>query len=324
MAERDESFLSRWSRLKQEAVKGAKKPGTEAARTEHAALDQTVTTPAVGAATQPVPGDDGKSVPTPDQPAIDFENLDFDKLDGNSDYRPFMSANVPDEIRNKALNKLWLSDPVLSGPDQLSDYMEDFTDAARAVPPGLLKTAYKVGQGFLSDEEAAEWDRLGRKEPAQTKPATAEIAIAPESPDQAEIAAFLAASDSYAQSLYPPESNHLVDLPSLMAPNAHFFVARRSGKALGCGALIIAEDGWGEVKRMWVAPDARGQGIGRKLLETIETAAREKGIGVLRLETGIKQPEAVALYRSCGFTECEPFGSYQPDPLSLFMEKRLT
>ncbi len=317
MSDSDEPFLSRWARLKSEATRPPKSSSTKTA-----ALDPTqADAPAAERMPGPEPAD-AEAGAKPEEPALDLEKIDFDSLGADSDYKPFMRAEVPDEIRSKALSKLWLSDPVLSGPEQLSDYMEDFTDAARAVPAGTLRTAYKIGQGFLSDEEAAEWDRLGRKEPAKP-PAAPQLVVAKESPDQPEIGAFLAASDAYSQSLYPAESNHLVDLSVLMATNAHFFVARKEGKALGCGALIVADDGSGELKRMWVSPEARGQGVGRKLLDAIEATARETGVSVLRLETGIHQPEAIGLYRRSGFVDCGPFGSYQPDPLSLFMEKRL-
>lgn len=320
MSDGDEPFLSRWSRLKRESANHAKQPRLDAAENEHAAPEAAQKRDQSSESEPEVQADES-SFGKPEQPALDLDKIDFDRLDGSSDYKPFMSASVPDEIRSKALSKLWLSDPVLSGPEQLSDYMEDFTDATRAVPGGLLKTAYKVGQGFLSDEEAAEWDRLGREE-KPLPPAAAQIVIGPESPDQPEVAAFLAAADAYSKSLYPPESNHLLGLAALMAPNVHFFVARRDGRALGCGALVVAE-AWGEVKRMWVDPDARGQSIGRRLVEAIETTARKKSVSILRLETGIRQPEAIGLYRRCGFTECKPFGSYELDPLSIFMEKRL-
>jgi putative acetyltransferase len=72
---------------------------------------------------------------------------------------------------------------------------------------------------------------------------------------------------------------------------------------------------------MFVSPSARGLKLGRRLLERIEALASENGERLLRLETGAKQPEALALYRSAGFVEIGPFGSYRPDPLSLFMEK---
>ena len=149
------------------------------------------------------------------------------------------------------------------------------------------------------------------------------VTIAAETPDQPEISAFLAASDAYSQSLYPPESNHLVDLSVLTATNAHFLVARRGNEAVGCGALITKGASWGELKRMWVSPAVRGRGLGRRLVEAIEAEARTRGIKTLRLETGIYQLEAIGLYRKCGFAEREPFGDYQPDPLSLFMEKQL-
>ncbi len=75
---------------------------------------------------------------------------------------------------------------------------------------------------------------------------------------------------------------------------------------------------------MYVAPEVRGQGVGRALLACIETEAAREGLALLRLETGIRQAEAIALYRSCGYVDCAPFGEYQPDRLSRFMEKKLT
>ena len=103
-----------------------------------------------------------------------------------------------------------------------------------------------------------------------------------------------------------------------------FLVARRAGEALGCGALRIdAEGSYGEVKRMFVLPRARRLKLGRRILDRLEAEARREGLGCLRLETGIHQPEALGLYRAAGFVERGPFGEYGPDPLSVFMEKRL-
>ena len=150
------------------------------------------------------------------------------------------------------------------------------------------------------------------------------IKIKIENPDQAEVHALLAASDAYMASLYPAESNHMVDVRTLTQPHVTFLVARAEGRAVGCGAVVRSADGWAEIKRMFVSPAARGRRVGRKLLEKLEAVAREKGTTVLRLETGISQPEALALYRSAGFREIEPFGDYRPDPLSLFMEKTIT
>ena len=149
------------------------------------------------------------------------------------------------------------------------------------------------------------------------------IRITIENPAQTEVAALLEASDTYMASLYPAESNHMLDLASLQRPEVTFLVARVDGSALGCGAVVSSGQGWAEIKRMFVSPAARGLKLGRRLLDEIEAIAVRSGDRLLRLETGAKQPEALALYRSAGFVEIGPFGGYRPDPLSLFMEKPL-
>jgi len=149
------------------------------------------------------------------------------------------------------------------------------------------------------------------------------IEIAVEDPDQPEVALLLQASDVYMASLYPAESNHMLDVASLRQPGVAFLVARVDGKALGCGAVVDSGEGWAEVKRMFVSPAARGLKLGRRLLDELEAIAIRRGARVLRLEMGGLQPEALGLYRSAGFVEIGPFGSYGPDPLSIFMEKTL-
>jgi putative acetyltransferase len=144
-----------------------------------------------------------------------------------------------------------------------------------------------------------------------------------ENPDQQDVRRLLSASDAYMAALYPADSNHMADIASLAAENVRFLVARSDGAYMGCGALILNDDGSAEIKRMWVEQQSRGLKLGRRLLQAIEAEAREQKVMVLRLETGILQPEAIGLYRSEGFAEIEPFGSYRPDPLSVFMEKRL-
>jgi putative acetyltransferase len=147
--------------------------------------------------------------------------------------------------------------------------------------------------------------------------------IRPERPDQPEVIALIEALDAYANALYPPESNHLLDIASLSAPAVTFLVVRDGIEAVGCGAVLRDPRGWGEVKRMYVRPDQRGRGTGRRMLAEIESVARANSLPLLRLETGIRNTEALALYRRSGFVECGPFGDYAPDPLSVFMEKRV-
>jgi putative acetyltransferase len=74
---------------------------------------------------------------------------------------------------------------------------------------------------------------------------------------------------------------------------------------------------------MFVRAQARGNGVGRRLLEALEDAARQRNVDRVSLETGIRQPEAIGLYRAAGYRDCPPFGTYRDDPLSLFMTKRL-
>lgn len=149
------------------------------------------------------------------------------------------------------------------------------------------------------------------------------FAIALEDPAKPEIIALLDEGERYGASLYPAESNHFLSIDELRADNLRFAVARNAdGVAIATGALAL-NDGWAELKRMWVVPTARGQGLSKALLVELEARAREAGITLLRLETGIANHEALGLYERTGFVRIGPFGDYRPDPLSVFMEKQL-
>jgi putative acetyltransferase len=144
-----------------------------------------------------------------------------------------------------------------------------------------------------------------------------------ESADKADVIALIAELDAYQDSLYPPESRHALDLAGLTRPNVLFAVARDgAGRAVGCGAVVLGADS-GELKRMFVSPAHRGQGLARQLLARLESEAAARGCRLLRLETGPYQPDALGLYARCGYARCGPFGGYADDPLSVFMEKLL-
>lgn len=152
---------------------------------------------------------------------------------------------------------------------------------------------------------------------------SAAMQIAFESPDQPEVIALIADLDAYQLSLYPPESVYALDLPSLLQPHVRFAVARDdAGAAVGCAALVLTPE-YGEIKRMYVQPTARGLGLARRLLDLLEGAAREQGCPQLTLESGPAQPEALGLYERQGFERCGPYGDYPEDPLSVFMRKPL-
>jgi putative acetyltransferase len=149
------------------------------------------------------------------------------------------------------------------------------------------------------------------------------VTIAKERPDQPDVMPLIAAIDKLMVELYPPESNHLLDIAALLDPAVTFLVARCAGAAVGCGAILNDPRGWGEVKRMFVMPEQRGKRLGARMLSRLEDAAVTAQLPLLRLETGIHNKDALALYRRAGFAECEPFGDYAPDPLSVFMEKNV-
>lgn len=100
-------------------------------------------------------------------------------------------------------------------------------------------------------------------------------------------------------------------------------VAYDRGEPVGCGALREIEPGVGEVKRMFVAPAARGHGIARRILEALEDTARSRGWPVLRLGSGTRQPEALGLYESSGYRRIPLFGEYEGAELCVCYEKTL-
>lgn len=144
-----------------------------------------------------------------------------------------------------------------------------------------------------------------------------------ESPDQPDVIALIADLDAYQDSLYPAEARYALDLASLSQPNVLFVVARDAHNcALGCGAIVL-DDTCGEVKRMYVRPEARGQGVAREIIASLEAAAHAAGCRALMLETGPYQPEALEFYARQGYERRGPFGDYPDHPLSVFMGKSL-
>jgi putative acetyltransferase len=150
----------------------------------------------------------------------------------------------------------------------------------------------------------------------------AHVQIEPGSPHDPHVTALFALSDAYAASLYPAESNHLVDADSLAQPHVIFCVARRGEQILGCGASVLHAD-CAEIKRMFVLEEARGLGLGESLLGFLEGETLRRGVRTLRLETGIHSYPARRLYEKCGYRLIGPFADYWDDPLSVFYEKNL-
>lgn len=111
------------------------------------------------------------------------------------------------------------------------------------------------------------------------------------------------------------------DAKDMRRPRGTFIVAMSDTLPIGCVGLKGTDHGYAEVKRLWVAPAARGLRLGRRLMDTVESAARELGIALLRLDTNSALPEAGQLYRTTGWRE---ISRYNDDPYpDLFFEKRL-
>jgi putative acetyltransferase len=153
--------------------------------------------------------------------------------------------------------------------------------------------------------------------------ASAALVIRQEDPAQPDVVELLRHGEAFSAGLYPPESNHHLPLDALRRTEVRFFVARDTeGKALATGAVVL-HDNWAEIKRMWVEEAARGRGIARQILNVLMAEASGAGVERLRLETGVANHAALALYQKTGFKHREPFADYRPDPLSVFMERRL-
>ena len=116
----------------------------------------------------------------------------------------------------------------------------------------------------------------------------------------------------------------LLEPAAFVPPRGTFVVAHWAGVPAACGGLREHAPGVGEVKRMYVAPPARGQGLARRVLAALEDAGRALGHRRLLLETGTLQPEAVALYASAGWQRVPPYGEWRDSPLSVCFARELT
>jgi GNAT superfamily N-acetyltransferase len=124
---------------------------------------------------------------------------------------------------------------------------------------------------------------------------------------------------------YPEDNANFFRLDEAEVAPGHgaFFVAYVEGEPAGCGAVRCLDGVKAEIKRMYVAPPYRGQGLGRALLVALEAEARSLGLGRLILEAGERQPEALGLYRSAGFDVIPNYSESIDAPLSLCMGKEL-
>ncbi|MGA9333322.1 MAG: helix-turn-helix domain-containing GNAT family N-acetyltransferase [Rudaea sp.] len=101
--------------------------------------------------------------------------------------------------------------------------------------------------------------------------------------------------------------NGATDNGDYAPPRGRFLIARLLGQPVGCAAIRTLEPGTGEIKRMWIAPDARGMGLGRRLLAELERVAKRRKLHTIRLDTHASLTEALHLYRSAGYRRIPRF-----------------
>ena len=154
----------------------------------------------------------------------------------------------------------------------------------------------------------------------------AALAFAVEDPGSADaqwcVGQYFAELNARFNTGFDPSLSISADIAELTPPAGLFLIARVGGRPVGCGALKFHAGAPAELKRMWVARDARGLGVGRRLLAELEREARDAGVEVLHLETNASLTEAIALYRKTGFVEVPAFND-EPYAHHWF-EKRLS
>jgi GNAT superfamily N-acetyltransferase len=148
----------------------------------------------------------------------------------------------------------------------------------------------------------------------------------PEPFDSPDVTALAEAQQAEMRGRYAGEADigpaRVADM--FVPPDGIFLVVRDDdGRAVGCGGICRFDDTRAELKRMYVVPDSRGLGLGRRLLVELEERARALGYAGIVLETGDKQPESIGLYESAGFARIPCYPPYSSRSLSLCFEKQL-
>ncbi len=139
------------------------------------------------------------------------------------------------------------------------------------------------------------------------------------------VARLLAEHLAHMREITPEKSVHALDLERLRAPDVTFWTIWAGETLLGCGALRELDPTHGEIKSMRTAEAHRGRGVASRMVEHLLAEARRRGYARVSLETGAFDAfaPARALYARHGFAVCGPFGSYGPDPNSVFMTRAL-
>jgi len=129
--------------------------------------------------------------------------------------------------------------------------------------------------------------------------------------------------DADLKTRYPGSWIHGLDPNEFESAGGYIVLAHNGADVVGCGAFRPLDAQIVEIKRMFVRAELRGRGIARQVLSALERQARERGYVEAKLETGTRQPEAIALYITCGYEPIERFGLYAQYARSVCFRKRL-
>src|SRR5712691_8905971 len=143
-------------------------------------------------------------------------------------------------------------------------------------------------------------------------------------PATPEAANLLSALDGDLLERYPGSPIHGIEPVEFRAGGGVFLIGKLDGVGVACGALRPLSDSAAELKRMFVRRDERGKGFGRATLAALEKIATQRGFQIIRLETGVNQPEAIGLYESMGYHRIPCFGEHISDHRSRCFEKALS
>ena len=200
------------------------------------------------------------------------------------------------------------------------------TNAGRAERATLDARADELAASLLEPLSAPQRDRLvAAMRDVERLLTAAGVEILRVDPEHADarycLAEYVAELNSRGDREFDPSVGATALPHEVRPPAGEFFVAYLHGEAIGCGAVKHHGGAPAEIKRMWIAPAARGLGLGRRLLDVLEGCARSGGARLARIETSGSLTEALALYRSTGWVEVPPFNE---EPFAdHWFEKRL-
>jgi DNA-binding MarR family transcriptional regulator/GNAT superfamily N-acetyltransferase len=186
------------------------------------------------------------------------------------------------------------------------------TRAGRREHMALEQRSDKLAQSLLTPLSTEQRERLvGAMREVERLLVAASVDITPIDPEHPDaqycLAEYVAELNRRSTRGFDPSVGATALPHEVRPPAGQFFVAYLQGEPIGCGAVKHHANAPAEIKRMWIAPQARGLGLGRRLLERLEACARAGGARVAHIETSAVLTEALTLYRSTGWAEVPPF-----------------